>query len=42
MLRVIEVFSGIGCQAKEMEKANIDHEILQTVEWDILYKAGCY
>ena len=35
MLRVIEAFSGIGSQAKALEKANIDHEILQTVEWDI-------
>lgn len=35
MLRVVETFSGIGSQAKALKKANIQHEILATVEWDI-------
>ena len=35
MLRVVETFSGIGSQAKALKKANIEHEILATIEWDI-------
>lgn len=35
MLRVVEAFSGIGAQKEALEKANIEHEILQTIEWDI-------
>lgn len=35
MLRVVETFSGIGSQAKALKNANIEHEILCTVEWDI-------
>ena len=35
MLRVVETFSGIWSQAKALKKANIQHEILATVEWDI-------
>jgi len=35
MLRVVETFSGIGSQAKALKKANIQHEILATIEWDI-------
>lgn len=35
MLKVVEAFSGIGAQKEALEKANIDHEILNTIEWDI-------
>lgn len=35
MLRVVETFSGIGSQAKALKNAQIEHEILATVEWDI-------
>lgn len=34
--KVIEAFSGIGSQAKAIEKAGLDHwKILNTIEWDI-------
>ncbi|MDT2745948.1 DNA cytosine methyltransferase [Vagococcus fluvialis] len=35
MLRVVEAFSGIGAQKQALEKANIEHEIVNTIEWDI-------
>ncbi len=35
MLRVVETFSGIGSQAKALQKLGIDYKILNTVEWDI-------
>ena len=35
MLRVVETFSGIGSQAKALEKLGIKHEVVNTVEWDI-------
>ena len=35
MFRVIEAFSGIGSQAKALERIGIDYEIVNTVEWDI-------
>lgn len=34
-MRIVELFSGIGSQAKAFEKLNIDHEVLNTCEWDI-------
>ena len=34
-MRVVELFSGIGSQAKALEKLNIKHEILNTCEWDV-------
>ena len=35
MLRVVEMFSGIGSQAKALEKLGIEFKIENTVEWDI-------
>lgn len=35
MIRVIETFSGIGAQAKALNRLNIDYEIVATAEWDI-------
>lgn len=35
MLKVVEAFSGIGAQKQALEKANIEHEIINTIEWDI-------
>ncbi len=35
MLRVVEMFSGIGSQAKALKTLGIEHEIVATVEWDI-------
>jgi len=35
MLRVKEAFSGIGAQKQALEKINIEHEIINTIEWDI-------
>lgn len=35
MLRVLETFSGIGAQAKALERLNIDYEILATADWDV-------
>lgn len=35
MLKIVEAFSGIGSQAKALEKLYIDHKILCTVDWDI-------
>lgn len=35
MLKVLEAFSGIGAQAKALERQNIEHKIINTVDWDI-------
>ena len=35
MLKVVEAFSGIGAQAKALEKLGIEHVILNTIDWDI-------
>lgn len=35
MLNVLEAFSGIGSQAKALERENIEHNIVATVDWDI-------
>lgn len=35
MLKVVEAFSGIGAQKQALEEAKIEHEILNTIEWDI-------
>lgn len=35
MLRVVEAFSGIGSQAKALERLGKEFEILATIEWDI-------
>ena len=35
MFRVIEMFSGIGAQAKALEKIGIEHEIVNTCDWDV-------
>lgn len=35
MLNVLETFSGIGAQAKALERQNIAHRILNTADWDI-------
>lgn len=35
MLKVLEAFSGIGAQAKALERQKIEHEIINTVDWDI-------
>ena len=35
MLRVVEAFSGIGSQAKALERIGIDFEIVNTIEWDL-------
>ena len=35
MLKVVEAFSGIGAQKQALEKSNIEHEISNTIEWDI-------
>ncbi len=35
MLKVLETFSGIGAQAKALEKLNIEHRIVATADWDI-------
>lgn len=34
-MRIVELFSGIGSQAKAFEKLHIRHQILNTCEWDI-------
>ena len=35
MLRVVETFSGIGSQAKALQKLGIEYKVVNTVEWDI-------
>ena len=32
MLKVVEAFSGIGAQKQALEKLNIEHEIINTIE----------
>lgn len=34
-MKIVELFSGIGSQAKAFEKLNIEHEVINTCEWDI-------
>lgn len=34
-MRIVELFSGIGSQAKAFKKLKIEHEIINTCEWDI-------
>lgn len=35
MIKVLETFSGIGAQAKALERLNIEYEIVATADWDI-------
>lgn len=35
MFRVVETFSGIGAQAKALERIGIEYEIVNTCDWDI-------
>lgn len=35
MFRVVETFSGIGAQAKALNRIGIDYEIINTCDWDI-------
>ena len=35
MFRVVETFSGIGAQAKALERIGIEHEIVNTCDWDM-------
>lgn len=35
MFRVIEIFSGIGAQAKALERIGVDYEIVNTCDWNI-------
>lgn len=35
MFNVVEMFSGIGSQAKALENIGVKHKILYTVDWDI-------
>ncbi|MBR6536086.1 MAG: DNA (cytosine-5-)-methyltransferase [Lachnospiraceae bacterium] len=35
MIKVLEAFSGIGAQAKALERLNIDYDIVATADWDI-------
>lgn len=35
MFRVVETFSGIGAQAKALERIGIKHKIVNTCDWDI-------
>lgn len=35
VLKVVETFSGIGAQSKALRRANIEHQILNTADWDI-------
>ena len=35
MFKVIETFSGIGAQAKALERIGIEHEIVNTCDWDV-------
>ena len=34
MIRVVELFSGIGSQAKALSRLGVDYEIVNTCEWD--------
>ena len=35
MLNVVEAFSGIGAQSKALRRIGAEHQILNTVEWDV-------
>ena len=35
MFKVVETFSGIGAQAKALERLPIEHEIIHTCDWDV-------
>ena len=35
MFRVIETFSGLGAQAKALERIGVEHSIVNTCDWDI-------
>lgn len=35
MIKVLETFSGIGAQAKALERLKIEYEIVATADWDI-------
>ncbi|WP_282799012.1 DNA (cytosine-5-)-methyltransferase [Lactococcus lactis] len=35
MLKIVEAFSGIGAQREALEKAKIEFEIVNTIEWDV-------
>ena len=35
MIKVLEAFSGIGAQAKALERLNIEHKIIATADWDV-------
>jgi len=35
MINIVEGFSGIGAQTVALKKANIDHQVLNTIEWEI-------
>ena len=35
MFRVIETFSGIGSQAKALERIGSEYEIVSVADWDI-------
>ena len=35
MINIVEGFSGIGAQTAALKKANIDHQVLNTIEWEI-------
>ena len=35
MIKVIETFSGIGAQAKALERIGVEHEIINTCDWDM-------
>lgn len=35
MIKVLEAFSGIGAQAKALERLNIEYNIVATADWDI-------
>ena len=35
MLKVLETFSGVGAQAKALERLNLEYEVVATADWDI-------
>lgn len=35
MFKVVETFSGLGAQAKALERIGIEHEIVHTCDWDV-------
>lgn len=35
MIKVLEAFSGIGAQAKALERLDIDYDIIATADWDV-------